>query len=103
MTAFFIAHVNVNDRKAFREYERGVLQTIKPFQGRVLAAAPSTRLDGADARNHNVIISFPTEADAQGWWDSADYQAIIPIRETHAPGADAMIVPGLEPRTSSKA
>ncbi len=95
MTAYFIAHVNVNDRDAFREYERGVLQTIKPFSGRVLSAAPATRLDGAEAKNHNAIISFPSAEDAQGWWDSADYQAIIPIRHEHAPGADAMIVPGL--------
>ncbi|MEM8768476.1 MAG: DUF1330 domain-containing protein [Pseudomonadota bacterium] len=95
MPAFFIAHVNVNDREAFREYERGVLQTIKPFSGRVLAAAPAKRLDGAEAKNHNVIISFPSVEDAQGWWDSADYQAIIPIRLEHAPGADAMILPGL--------
>ena len=98
MTAYFIAHVDVTDRDAFREYERGVLKTIKPFKGQVLAAAPSQRLDGAEPRNHNVIISFPTEADAQGWWDSEDYQAIIPIRHQHAPGADAMIVPALEKR-----
>lgn len=98
MTAYFIAHVDVTDRDAFREYERGVLKTIKPFRGQVLAAAPSARLDGAEPKNHNVIIGFPTQAEAQGWWDSEAYQAIIPIRHQHAPGADAMIVPALDPR-----
>lgn len=96
MTAYFIAHVDVLDREAFREYQRGVLQTIKPFRGRVLAASPAERLDGAAPRNHNVIISFPTREDARGWWDSDEYKQIIPIRHEHAPNADAMIVPALE-------
>jgi uncharacterized protein (DUF1330 family) len=97
MTAYFIAHVDVLDREAFREYQRGVMRTIKPFRGRVLAASPAERLDGAAPRNHNVIISFPTQEDAQGWWDSDEYKEIIPIRNEHAPNADAMIVPALEP------
>ena len=100
MPAYFIAHVDVNDRKAFRAYEKGVLKTIKPFKGRVIAAGPIDHLEGRSARNHNVIITFPTREQAQGWYDCADYQAVIPIRTEHAPGADAMILDGLPSRPS---
>jgi haloalkane dehalogenase len=96
MTAFFIAHVEIRDREAFREYERGVLRTIKPFKGWVLAAGPAERADGAEPRNHNVIIRFPTLEQAKAWWSSPAYQEIIPIRHEHAPGADALFVAGLE-------
>ena len=95
MPAYFIAHVDVNDRKAFRAYEKGVLKTIKPFKGRVIAAGPIIQLEGNPAKNHNVIITFPTQEQAQGWYDCADYKAVIPIRTEHAPGADAMILDGL--------
>ena len=95
MPAFLIAHVPIQDRDAFRPYERGVLRTIKPFNGWVLAAAPAVSLEGGEPPNHNVIIRFPTMADARGWWESDAYREIIPIRHDHAPGATAMFVPGL--------
>ena len=97
MPAFLIAHVPVQDRDAFRPYERGVLRTIKPFKGWVLAAGPADPLEGDAPPNHNVIIRFPTMADARGWWESDAYKEIIPIRHEHGPGATAMFVQGLGP------
>ena len=97
MPAFLVAHLNVRDRDAFREYERGVMRTVKPFKGWVLAASPAVSLEGDEAPNHNVVIRFPTMAAAQDWWDSDAYKAIIPLRHRHAPGATAMFVPALGP------
>ena len=97
MTTYLIAHLDVRDRDAFREYERGVMRTIKPHKGWVLAAGPGERADGAEPRSHNVIIRFPTLAAARAWWESGAYQEIVPIRLQHAPGADAMFLPGLGP------
>ena len=97
MPAYLIAHVQVQDRDAFRSYERGVIRTIKPFKGWVLAAGPAAPLEGDEPPNHNVIIRFPTMADARGWWESDAYKEIIPIRHDHAPGATAMFVQGLGP------
>ena len=97
MTTYLIAHLSVRDRDAFREYERGVMRTIKPHKGWVLAAGPGERADGAEPRNHNVIIRFPTLAAARAWWESGAYREIVPIRLQHAPGADAMFLPGLGP------
>lgn len=96
MPAYFIAHADVNDRKAFRAYEKGVLKTIRSFKGRVIAASPVVHLEGREPKNHNVIITFPSLEQAQGWYDCADYKAVIPVRTEHAPGADAMLLPGLE-------
>ena len=97
MPAFLIAHLNVQDREAFREYERGVMRTVKPFRGWVLAASPGIGLEGDAPPNHNVVIRFPTMAAARGWWDSDAYKEIIPLRHRHAPGATAMFVPALGP------
>ena len=97
MPAYLIAHVQVQDRDAFRPYERGVLRTIKPFKGWVLAAGPAAPLEGDAPPNHNVVIRFPTMADARGWWESDAYQEIVPIRHDNAPGATAMFLQGLGP------
>ena len=97
MASYLIAHLNVQDREAFRAYERGVLRTVKPFGGWVLAAGPGARLEGSEPPNHNVIIRFPTLAAAQQWWRSGAYQDIVPLRHAHAPGAQAMFVRGLGP------
>ena len=70
MAAVFIAQVETRNREAFREYERGVLRTIRPYKGWVLAAGPGLHADGATPRNHNVIIRFPGVEQAQAWWDS---------------------------------
>ena len=96
MTAYFIAQLNVNDREAFRVYEKGVLSTIKPFKGWVLASTPAQGLEGGEPKNQNVIISFPTYEQALAWWESSDYKAIIPIRHEHSSSADAMMLRGLD-------
>ena len=33
MATYLIAHLDVRNRDAFREYERGVMRTIKPHKG----------------------------------------------------------------------
>ena len=97
MASYLIAHLNVKDRQAFREYERGVMRTIKPFGGWVLAAGAGVPAEGGEPPNHNVVIRFPTLAAAQEWWQSAPYREIVPLRHDHAPGAQAMFVRGLGP------
>ena len=106
MTAYFIANVQVTDGEKFREYQTSILRTIKPFKGWILAAGPGTRLEGDLSTNQNVIIRFPTTEHVQGWWNSGEYQEIIPIRveNTEGPalaytlaGLDGDVdVPGLE-------
>jgi len=97
VTAYFIANVQVADRKRFEAYQKGIVSTIKPFKGWVLAADPGTRLEGDLNTNHNVIIRFPTLDAVRGWWESGDYKEIIPIRveSTEGPGL-AYAIPGLD-------
>ena len=97
MAAFLIAHLEVQNPEGFRAYQRGILKTIKPHGGWILGAGPAERADGDEPPNQNVIIRFPTMEDLRAWWASDEYAEIVPIREEHAPGANAMFLPGLEP------
>ncbi len=97
MAAFLVAHLQIRNPDGFRAYQRGILQTIKPYGGWILAAGPAERADGDEPPNHNVILRFPTMDDLKAWWASDAYSEIVPIRVEHAPGANAMFLPGLEP------
>ena len=53
MSAYFIANVQITDREKFEAYQKGILHTIKPFGGWILAASPGRMLEGGELKNHN--------------------------------------------------
>jgi haloalkane dehalogenase len=97
VTAYFIANVQVTDRDNFRDYQKGILRTIKPFGGWILAADAGGALEGELNTNQNVIIRFPTTNHVRDWWNSAAYKEIVPIRiENTEAGALAYLLPGMD-------
>ncbi len=98
MSAYFIANIRVTDREKFQAYAAGVVKTIKPFKGWILAADPeAAALEGDLTTNHNVIIRFPTTAHVKAWWESGEYKEIIPIRVENTDGpALAYTLAGLD-------
>ena len=97
MPAYFVVNVDVHDRPGFETYVKGVIRTIKPHGGWILAAGPAEQLEGeGEAADHNVIIRFPTTDHAKAWWDSADYREIVPIRLESTGPARPYIQPALE-------
>ncbi|NQY98776.1 MAG: haloalkane dehalogenase [Henriciella sp.] len=92
MPAYFVVSVNVRDRERFKAYQTGIVKTMKPFGGWILAAGPGERLEGGKPMaNHNVIIQFPTTQHCKDWWDSSDYRDIVPIRLESTDGADPYV------------
>ena len=98
MAGYFIAHVDVHDWDAMRQYQRQIFKTLEPFGGRVVAADAGRPLEGSPPPNLNVIILFETADRAKAWYDSGAYQAIIPEREAASAAQTVMILQGLPPR-----
>ena len=86
MSTYFITNVQVTDREKFKAYQEGIIRTIKPFKGWVLAAGPGAAVEGELKTNHNVIIRFPTMEHIRGWWGSGAYSEIIPLRVANSDG-----------------
>jgi uncharacterized protein (DUF1330 family) len=42
-----------------------------------------------------AIIEFPTLEKAKGWYDSAEYQKVLPLRLKESTSDKMVIVPGL--------
>jgi len=79
--AFVVGHITVKNPARWDEYRSRVPQTLEPwngelvFRGRQLAV-----LAGACTHPDIVVIRFPSPEAVQGWFGSAAYQALIPIR-----------------------
>ena len=96
MPAFLVVAINVKDAQQFRGYQKALMPTLKVGEGQVLAASKAERLEGDDPRELNVIIQFPSVEMLKRWYSSEEYKKVIPLREVSAPGANIMIVEGLQ-------
>ena len=87
MTAYVIAAETVTDEAMFDEYRKQVPATLTPFGGKfVVRGGKVTVHEGEWPHPRTVIIEFPSRAQAEGWYKSADYQKIIQLRRKSSVG-----------------
>ena len=97
MAAYFVVSLDVHDRERFDTYVQGVIRTLKPHRGWIVAAGPAELLEGeGKAADHNVIIRFPTTGHAKAWWESPEYREIVPIRHESTGPARPYVQPALD-------
>jgi uncharacterized protein (DUF1330 family) len=83
--AYLVGNVTVTSPEHWAEYTRQVPATLAPwgaelmFRGKQVAA-----LAGESPHPDIVVIRFPDVAAVNGWFSSAAYQALIPLREQAA-------------------
>ena len=78
--AYVVAEVAIHDTDAFtRDYAPKVAGTLEPYGGRFLTSGKLTALEGT-APQRFVIIAFDSVEKARRWYDSPDYQQLVPIR-----------------------
>ncbi|UWZ82543.1 DUF1330 domain-containing protein [Occallatibacter riparius] len=65
------------------DYLAKVEATVEPFHGRFLAMGPLDVLEGAWP-GAVVLMEFPDRNAATAWYNSAEYQAIIPLRKNNS-------------------
>jgi uncharacterized protein (DUF1330 family) len=95
-----VAFVDIKDRKRFAsEYVPGVIPSLKPFGGRVLAVSDDSKAkEGTVPPSRVVLIEFP-ELDAAEKWHASDvYAPLIEIRKATADTSMAMFPGGLNTR-----
>jgi uncharacterized protein (DUF1330 family) len=85
MPAYVIGHITVKDPKKWGEYREKVPATLAPWGGEVLLRGRKIAvLTGEHPYTDTVVIRFPDAKATAGWYRSAAYQALIPIREQAA-------------------
>lgn len=92
MSAYIIVAVDVTDPEAYGEYTSAVPATLEPYRGRFIVRGGAYEvLEGTWSAERIVVLEFPGAEQAKEWHESAEYQAILPIRRRHA-RTDFMVV-----------
>jgi uncharacterized protein (DUF1330 family) len=95
MSVYVVAQGRIEDREKLNEYVAKALPTIASGGGRVIGFDESPEIiEGEMDHPRTVILEFPSHESFRAWYDSADYQAILPLRLESTPGS-LIVVKGL--------
>ena len=83
--AYVIGHITVKDAAKWAEYRARVPATLAPWQAELVFRGERLAVLGGEHRHSDtVVIRFPNAAAIDGWYNSAAYQALIPLRREAA-------------------
>lgn len=93
--AYYVAEFQATDREAIKPYSEQVESTFAPYSGRyVVRGGEADVKEGFGVQGRLVMIKFDSVEQAQNWYRSPEYQALIPIRN-RAGNTRTYIVEGL--------
>lgn len=96
MSAYIIAQLDVHDPQAAKAYQQAVPPLLARFGGRYLVRGGAVDVLEGDWRVPRlVIIEFPDREAARRFYDSPEYQEILPLRLDACSG-DLVIVEGYD-------
>jgi uncharacterized protein (DUF1330 family) len=88
MTAYLIAQLTITDPAGFDAYRQVVPPVIAAHGGRYLARGGAvTRLEGEPGGPRIIVLEFADKAAAEGFYNSPEYQKILPLRLRAASGS----------------
>jgi uncharacterized protein (DUF1330 family) len=81
MSVYVIVQGKVENRGLLDQYVAKVSHTIESHQGRVVAFDEEPEVvEGPIEQPRTVILEFPSMAAFYAWYDSPEYQEILPLR-----------------------
>jgi uncharacterized protein (DUF1330 family) len=87
MAAHIIVTFTPLDREQLKAYSQAAGPTVAAFDGEFINRGPLRVLSGDTPHQMHAIIQFPSRAQAEAWYASDDYQALLPLRDK---GMDAV-------------
>jgi uncharacterized protein (DUF1330 family) len=85
MAGYVIGHITIKDPNQWMEYRAKVPPTLAKWGGElILRGRMVAVLNGEHPYTDTVVIRFPDADAAAGWYASAAYQSLIPLREKAA-------------------
>ena len=98
---YLIATITVNDFDAYMgNYGSVAIPAIIAAGGEILVGTPEVSvLESEYVHNWTVVVRFPSEEAAYNWYNSPEYQAVIPIRHslTNTETAVMILAPQFQP------
>jgi uncharacterized protein (DUF1330 family) len=95
MPAYFVVELEITNMEAMADYRAAVPATVSQYGGRFLARGGAIELvEGGPEPKRIVILEFADAAAVKRWYNSPEYQKILPGRLDNSK-ARAFIVEGL--------
>jgi uncharacterized protein (DUF1330 family) len=87
MAHYVVWDAEITNRPGLEPYVAAVTDTITKHGGRYLARAGATKLiEGGPEPKAIVILEFPDAASCDRWYNSPEYQKILPHRLQNSKG-----------------
>ena len=82
MSAFVVIHATITDPEKFKSYGRDSGPTVEAHGGELVTGGHlKSVLCGEMEHDRCVILRFPDVEAAETWYNSPEYQALIPNRD----------------------
>jgi uncharacterized protein (DUF1330 family) len=95
MPAYFVVELDTTNQAGMEPYRAAVPATIAQYGGRYLARGGATELiEGGPEPKRVVILEFADAAALKRWYNSPEYQKILPARLANSTSR-AFIVEGM--------
>jgi len=79
MSAYIIVRIKVTNPEAYKEYAMQTVAMAESFGGKFLVKAGAyEQIEGSGPDRH-VVIEMPDVAAAKAFYNSPEYQAILPL------------------------
>ena len=99
MSVYVVAQGRIENRNLPNEYVEKAIPTLLPHGGRIVAFDETPQVfEGAIDFPRTVILEFPSRDAVRAWYESPEYQAVLPMRLNSAPGT-LIVVDGFMPPT----
>jgi len=83
--AYIVGQVVIHDHAEYEKYLAGVMDTLTPFDCRVLVASEEVEvLEGSWPATRTVVLEFPSIDHAKRWYKSPKYQTVVQHRHKAA-------------------
>jgi uncharacterized protein (DUF1330 family) len=92
MAAFVVVQESIENEAVFAQYRAKAPATVEAYGGKFLARGGNLEvLEGELPHKRLVILEFPTRQDAIAWYNSPEYQEILPLRLSSSRGIFAVL------------
>ena len=81
MAGYFILHTEWHTLDDLKTYQKGALASLEKFGAEPVVYDVDTEIaEGESAFPATVIFKFESVEKAKAWYDSPEYQTILPLR-----------------------
>jgi uncharacterized protein (DUF1330 family) len=95
MTAYLVAQVRIQDEATYQRYREAVPELVDRFGGRFRVRGGELEvLEGEWPLERLVIIEFQSKDAARLFYESPEYQKILPLRQRASDG-NVVLVEGV--------